>query len=61
MSAIKLYDKKAALDAIARHLGMFPAGAAPAGGRAGSRGRRRTRVRYLHAAWLASLPKTAAG
>ena len=28
---VKLYDKKAALDAIARHLGMFARGSAPAG------------------------------
>jgi hypothetical protein len=29
---VKLYDKKAALDAIARHLGMFPSARPPRGG-----------------------------
>ena len=53
---VKLYDKKAALDAIARHLGMFVR-------RPGDRRRarrtisRRMRVRCLHASWLASLPE----
>ena len=53
---VKFYDKKAALDAIARHLGMFPA--APRRREETPQPiRRRTRVKCLHAGWLASLPE----
>ena len=55
---VRFYDKKAALDAIARHLGMFSAAPRRPDEDLPQPIRRRTRVKCLHAGWLASLPAT---
>ena len=54
---VKFYDKKAALDAIARHLGMFPLPPRRHEDDSRSRSGGGSRVNCLHASSLASLPE----